>query len=109
MLQNYIINNGGATINKKGEIVQLKSGYQVSVRDCLKIPVKQFTAQMIEKILEYGLVRGQYAGFWIENGYVYGDVSVRIATKKQALAKGIERHQIAIWDWKNNASVNCKA
>ena len=109
MLQDYIINNGGATINKKGEIVQLKSGYQVSVRDCLKIPVKQFTVELIYKILSFGLVRGQYAGFWIENGYVYGDVSVRISTKKQALERGNELHQIAVWDWKNNKSVLCKA
>ena len=28
-----ILQNGGATINARGEFVQLKSGYQVSVRD----------------------------------------------------------------------------
>lgn len=109
MLKNQIIENNGATLNKKGEMVQLKSGYQVSKRDCLKIPVQQFTNELIEKILAFGLKRGEYAGFWIDNGYIYGDISVRIATKKSAVEMGKQLHQIAVWDWKNNKNVLCKA
>ena len=109
MLTAIILENNGATINKKGQCVQLKSGYQLSVRDCLKIPVKKFNDEIINKILQYGLVRGQYAGFWIENGYVYGDISIRVATKKVAVAKGKELHQIAVWDWRKNQNVYCKA
>ena len=99
MLTTIILENNGATINKKGEITTLKSGYQVSVRDCLKIPVDKFNDKLINKILQFGLARGQYAGFWVENGYVYGDISVRVATKKVAITKGVELHQIAVWDW----------
>ena len=109
MLTTIILQNNGATINKKGEITTLKSGYQLSVRDCLKIPVQKFNDELINKILQYGLVRGQYAGFWIENGYVYGDISIRVATKKLAIAKGQELHQIAVWDWRKSQNVYCKA
>ena len=109
MLTTIILANNGATINKKGQCVQLKSGYQVSVRDCLKIPVDKFNDTLVNKILQFGLVRGQYAGFWIENGYVYGDISIRIATKKQAITQGIERHQVAVWDWRKSQNVYCKA
>ena len=108
MLTTIILQNNGATINKKGEIAILKSGYQLSVRDCLKIPVKKFNDEIINKILQYGLVRGQYAGFWVENGYVYGDISIRIATKKLAIAKGQELNQIAVWDWRKNQNIYCK-
>lgn len=109
MLTTIILENNGATINKKGQCVQLKSGYQVSVRDCLKIPVDKFNDTLINKILQFGLVRGQYAGFWIENEYVYGDISIRVATKKVAVAKGKELHQIAVWDWRKSQNVYCKA
>ena len=109
MLTTIILQNNGATINKKGEITTLKSGYQLSVRDCLKIPIKKFNDEIIGKILQYGLARGQYAGFWVENGYVYGDISIRVATKTEAIAKGKELHQIAVWDWRKSQNVYCKA
>jgi hypothetical protein len=85
MLVEIIIKNNGATINKKGQCVQLKSGYQVSKRDCLKIAVEDLTEQIIEELIATGLNRGEYAGFWLDNGFIYADISVRIATKKQAL------------------------
>ena len=109
MLKDFIITNQGATINKKGQIVQLKSGYQVSKKDCLKIKVKNFNDELIQRIIDKGLNRGEYAGFWIDNGYVYADISVRIATKKVAVLMGKELNQIAVWDWRKNQNVYCKA
>ena len=109
MLTELILKNNGATINKKGELTTLKTGYQLSIRDCLKIPVKKFNDELINKILANGLNRGQYAGFWVENGFVYGDISIRVATKTKALAKGKELNQIAVWDWRKNQNLYCKA
>ena len=109
MLVDLIIKNNGATINKKGQCVQLKSGYQVSKRDCLKIAVDDLTESVIQEILALGLNRGEYAGFWLDNGFIYGDISIRIATKKQAITKGVELNQIAVWDWRKNISILCKA
>ena len=109
MLSTTILLNNGATLNKKGQFVQLKTGYQVSIRDCLKIPANQFNDKLVIAIIKKGLTRGQYAGFWVENGYVYGDISIRIATKKLAIAKGSELNQIAVWDWCKQVSLYCKA
>lgn len=109
MLIDLIIKNNGATINKKGQCVQLKSGYQVSKQDCLKIAVNDLTESVINDILALCVTRGEYAGFWLDNGFVYADISIRIATKKQAISKGIELNQIAVWDWRKNISVLCQA
>lgn len=95
-----IIANGGATINKKGEFVQLKSGYQVSRRDLGRISVKDFTEKMVNDIISYGLKRGEYAGFWIDDGFVYSDISVRISTKQAAMQQGRDNKQLSILKWK---------
>ena len=109
MLTQTILSNNGATLNKKGQFVQLKTGYQVSIKDCLKMPIQQFNDTVSRAIIQKGLLRGQYAGFWVDNGYIYGDISIRVATKKVAIAKGKELNQIAIWDWCKNQNVYCKA
>lgn len=107
MLLDYVIKNGGATINKRGEIVTLKSGYQVSKQDICKCLVSELTEQKIQNVISYGLKRGEYAGIWIENGYAYIDKSVRINTKKDALQKGVELNQISIFDWKKTTCIYC--
>ena len=107
MLVKYIIENNGATIDKCGKIITLKSGYQVSKKDLGRVFVSELTEQMINDIITHGLKRGEYAGFWIEDGYLYVDISVRISTKKQALNIGRELKQIAIWDWVHGKSVLC--
>ena len=109
MLTSYILSNGGATIDKNGKITTLKSGYQVSKKDCLKLPISQFNETTITSVLGQGLKRGEYAGFWLEDGYIYGDISMRIATKHKAIKMGCELNQIAIWDWRKSQSVYCKA
>lgn len=103
----FVIKNGGATINKQGAIVTLKTGYQVSKKDIGKILVQDLTEQMINDIICYGLKRGEYVGIWIEDGFAYVDISVRIATKKDALQKGIELNQISIFDWKKTTCIYC--
>ena len=107
MLKDLIIKNGGATINKKGAMVTLKSGYQVSKKDILKIAVDKFNEQIINNIIHNNLKRGEYAGFWVEDGYVYADISERISTKHEALAIGKQRKQISILNWRNMGIVYC--
>lgn len=107
MLKTYIIKNNGATINAKGQIVTLKSGYQVSKKDLGRIAIADFTEQIINDIISYGLQRGEYAGFWIENGFIYVDISKRVATKKDALQIGRQYSQIAVWDWRKMTNLYC--
>lgn len=107
MLKDEIIKNGGATINKKGEIVTLKSGYQLSTKNLGRVNVADFTEKMVQDIVAYGLKRGEYAGFWIDDGFVYCDISRRVAVKKVALELGRKLGELAVYDWKKSGCVAC--
>jgi len=110
MTVSEIIKNGGATIDRNGNAVNLKSGFQVSVRDLGVCFADELTEQMINDVVTYGVKgrRGYYCGVWVENGRAYVDISRRIASKKNALQVGKESNQISIFDWKNNTCVYCK-
>ena len=91
--------NGGATINKYGDRVTMKSGYQVSKRDLYIIPVNKLDKLIIKEAMKLLKNRGEYLGVWIDNGNAYIDISVRIATKRDAMAKGHELNQLSVLRW----------
>jgi hypothetical protein len=94
-----IIKNGGATINKYGERVSMKTGYQVSKRDLYIVPVNKLDKLIIKEAMKLLERRGEYLGVWIDNGNAYIDISVRIATKRDAMAKGRELNQLSVLRW----------
>lgn len=96
-----ILKNGGATLNHKGQERNLKSGYQVSFKDLQTVPAEKFTPSHIEKTMKQAEQEKAYIGLWLFKNKVYIDLSRRIATKKEALKKGKELNQKAIYDWKN--------
>ena len=91
--------NGGATINKYGERVSMKSGYQVSKQDLYIIPVDELDKLVIKEAMKLLLKRGDYLGVWIDDGKAYIDISVRIATKKEAMKRGRELNQLSVLRW----------
>ena len=91
--------NGGATINKYGERVSMKSGYQVSKRDLHIIPVDELDKLIIKEAMKLLESRGEYLGVWIDNGNAYIDISIRVATKSGAMAMGRELNQLSILRW----------
>ena len=97
-----ILQNGGATINTRGEFVQLKSGYQVSVRDLGRVKTADLTEKMVRDVVEQGLQRGEYCGVWIDGGFAYVDISKRISTKQEAMRLGREKKQLSILIWRKN-------
>lgn len=97
-----ILKNGGATINARGEFVQLKTGYQVSVRDLGRVKTSDLTEKMVRDVVEQGLQRGEYCGVWIDGGFAYVDISKRINTKQEAMRLGREKKQLSILDWRKN-------
>ena len=101
---NTILSNGGATINNNGKLVTLKSGYQISKQDVLICDAEALTEQMLLDILAMGLKRGEYCGVWIDEGKAYVDISVRVATKREALAMGKQLHQLTVLQW---ATMKC--
>ena len=94
-----IIKDKGATINSKGEMVTFKTGYQVSKRDLIKIPVRDLTASIIINNLRCLSSSNEYLGLWIEDGLAYVDISCRIATKRDAMTMGKCLNQISILRW----------
>ena len=98
--------NGGATFNKYGNRVTMKSGYQVSKCDLLIIPVDELDKLIVKELLGRLVSRGEYLGLWIDNGNVYIDISCRIATKSKAMEMGRELNQLSVLRW---ADMECLA
>lgn len=93
--------NGGATINKYGERVSMKTGYQVSKCDLLILPVDELNKVILKELLTHLTSRGEYLGVWIDNGNVYIDISCRIATKHEAMERGRELNQLSVLRWRD--------
>lgn len=108
MTQCEILLYGGATVDYYGRSANLKSGYQVSVRDLEVIPVEQFTQDDVQRIRKQANKRGGlYAGFWVNDGKVYCDLSKRIPTKQAALQLGRQLNQISIFNWRKHECIYC--
>ena len=98
-----IIANGGATLNAQGLAVDYKTGFQVSRRDVLVVPVRKLRWAMLRALYE----RGAFVGVWVYEGKAYVDISEHIQGKAHAVAVGGERGQISIWDWAKKTCVFC--
>ena len=105
---NYLqkaLQNGGLTIHRNGTIVNYKRGYQVSVRDCYKLRVEN--AERVVKAIErvMGVIKSAkkeyFCGLWVDGGYIYIDISVRILDRLDAVIIGDRLNQKSIFDWAN--------
>lgn len=95
-----LINEGGATLNARGEAVSFSRGYQVSKKDCYILEVGKVNKilRAVNKLLS-GLQSGDFVGLWVENGFIYIDISEHIERLSAAMVAGIERAQKSIFDW----------
>ena len=93
--------NGGATINKYGVRVSMKSGYQVSKQDLLIIPVDELNKFTLKELMKLLVKRGDYLGVWIDDGKAYIDISCRVATKSGAMPMGRELKQLSVLRWRD--------
>lgn len=105
-----IIENGGATLDRNGESVNFKSGYQVSRKDCYTLNAEKINdvKKAVEKVLNrIGHESGLFCGVWVDSGFVYIDISERIKNRKKAVNVGKARHQISVYDWRAGDCVYC--
>ncbi len=108
-----ILTNYGITLNKKGEEVRLKSGWQVGTECFYSYDISKNPEEELKKCLRNIKTRlsqlksNEYLGFWIDNGVIYVDKSVRISTKAKALSVGTYFRQLSIYNWKNQKCVSC--
>lgn len=98
--------NGGATLNKAGEMLDFARGYQVSVCDLEVIPVRALRKSHLNVLLGT-LSADECLGVWIEKGKVYIDKSQRFTNKRVALAFGRAHKQISIFNWKEKNCIYC--
>lgn len=103
-----LIKAGGATLRKNGLPVDFKTGYQVSRKDCFKIDVGN-VPEILGKIeqLQNSIQEDEFLGLWVDEGYIYIDISIRVEQKSEALKLGKELNQISIFDWQNKTCIYC--
>lgn len=109
-----LLNNGGASL-KGGKPKSLKSGYMVSLRGfemCLKSTnYKKIIKAIEEKQKQIDIMRKNtqkniyYVGLWLNDNICYIDISMRIATKKEAIIMGLCNSQLAIFNNRKNESI----
>ena len=105
-----IVKQGGATLNKNGEAVNFRDGFQVSKKDCYTInaeslnEIKKAVKTVLKRI---GHESGLFCGIWVDSGLVYIDISERIKSRKKAVNVGKARHQISVFDWRAGDCVYC--
>lgn len=90
--------NDGLTL-KNGKIITYKSGWQVA-----DYGLELRTAE--EAIKAVRDMKGN-CGIWYADGIYYIDHSMRISTKKEAMAIGHRCNQISILRWKDFKLVYC--
>lgn len=105
-----IVRQGGATLDRNGEAVNFRDGFQVSKKDCYLLKVKNVDkiAEAVGAVLKrIGHESGLFCGVWVDSGLVYIDISERIKSRKKALKVGKARHQISVYDWRAGNCVYC--
>ena len=101
-----VIANAGITMDKQGNALTYARGYQVSECDLEIIPAYKLTKRHLLEMLK-ALEDGKCLGVWIENNKAYIDCSEYIATKREAMKLGKQRHQLSIWNWKASEAIAC--
>ena len=98
--------NNGITLDKQGNAITHKSGYQVSAEDLAIIPAYKLRKAYLLDMLN-AIPVGSCLGVWIDNGKAYIDRSARIGNKRLALKVGKQLGQLSIWDWKASEAIAC--
>lgn len=95
-----IIEAKGITLNRNGEAVTFKNGYQVGCKKIKEINEKntQSIIYNIKKALRE-LRKGEFIGVWINEGIAYIDKSERVNTYKKAIKKGRKRGEQSVYEW----------
>lgn len=103
-----IIKNGGATLTRELEEAQDTRRYVVSVYGQEQVFELNQLEELKKAVLSYAkdLKKGYYIGLWVNDNKVYLDVSTSFNRKNQAMKFGKNNKQIAIFDTKDNKSIN---
>ena len=107
ILKDYIKENGGATLDYKGDFMELKKGYIVST------PQNEYKTDDLDNAINKMMIyldyikkdSNLYVGCWYDNGTYYIDINIYIMNKKEALKVGKNNQQKAMFDIAKNDSI----
>lgn len=105
---NTIIKNGGGNYcTENNKLVTYNKGYMVSTCDIVKINIHEVSMVNTCKIISHLLKQyeGINFGFWVNEGFLYIDISINILNINSAQNLAIKNNQIAIWDCVNNEEI----
>lgn len=106
-----IIKNGGATIDAKTQKqVKFKNGFQVSFKDCYILELAKLNEILnkTNKLLTENKNKNVFVGLWVENGFIYIDLSKTITRKNYAIIYGFLKSQKSIFNWFNKDCIYIK-
>lgn len=90
-----IIKNGGGNL-KDWKKINYSSGYMVAIKKGAIIDVKD-----IKSIIKFiDSVNGS-CGLWVNNGFMYIDISINVSEKEKAIKLASELKEMAIFDCVN--------
>lgn len=104
-LKDYLLKNHGATLNYTDfSYFKDKKGYMVSLYGT----EERFdnVDKLIGYLSLYQVKSGCYVGIWYHEGLWYLDNSVQVFEKQEAILKAKKNFQLAIYDLKNDVSIN---
>jgi hypothetical protein len=111
-----IIKQGGATLNMKTlKGTNHKDGYMVGVAGItrrldkvknrkVRMAIKKDIKEMAKDFKDYG--KDMHIGLWVNNGWLYIDLSKKVNDFKAAVALGIDKNQKALWDNANKIEIS---
>ena len=103
----YILKNGGATLDFMGEIKNFDFGYMVSKKGTDLVidfdTLNDYTLHAIIRGYMYNVFGSQvdFVGLWLDNGKLYFDVSALVRDFDNAIQLGKDNEQLAIFDNEN--------
>lgn len=105
-----LIAEGGGTFTPGGESITHSEGYQVSIPGYeLSVPVKELDqAKLVGLMEKYGKLAKENEGnigVWKERDNFIFDVSKKVSGLDEAMQKGKEYNQRAVWDWKAGEAI----
>lgn len=106
----HTLDDGGYTVHLEGYTPD--RGYLVGTRGYeLKVKLEDFTVNTIKgyvKTNSHKLHGNNYLGTWVDNGYVYLDISQLVIGYTKALEKGLANNQLAVYDCEHKAVIEIK-
>jgi hypothetical protein len=109
----YIIKNQGLTLDYN-LIEQRNLNFVYSLPNYeMKFKTKYLSNSIFNSVLKYyqqiAKVKNAYIGLWIDDGFLYYDLSKNAKSRAAAIKKAIAFNQLAIFDYKNKETIYINA